>query len=351
VSRRLQRLPEMVELLTFVAAAEERSIRRAAVRLHMTPAGVAKRLDHLEAVVDRELVVRGPRGLQLTADGRVFYEHASEILDDARMLVSLERQGAPNALRGVERVLSMRAGRSTEAILRDAERLLAHVLDASSDALAILELPGETLLEANDAFCDLVGRARERLVGTTLDAFGVGVRAGEAGTTDIGGRRIDFDARPIDLSGHEVVLVRLTDRTAAWRLDAHRRRWERLASLLRLVNGAEKKVVVDEALDAIRAELRLDTAAVVGDNVCAVRSSGDLHAAVDRLRPRWLRGEIAVERRDGFLTVCAPIGSTAAVVAARGVRDDDLDEDERGFAAATAIAVAAVCPPAGKLAA
>jgi len=54
-----ERLPELLELLTFVTAVDERSIRRAARRLHMSPAGIAKRLDNLEAILQERLLVRG----------------------------------------------------------------------------------------------------------------------------------------------------------------------------------------------------------------------------------------------------------------------------------------------------
>ena len=87
------RLPEVIELQTFVTASDERSIRRAALLLRLSPAAVGKRLDNLEAVVGCTLLERGPRGIRPTAAGASFYPRARRILADAFGLLDVAATG------------------------------------------------------------------------------------------------------------------------------------------------------------------------------------------------------------------------------------------------------------------
>lgn len=207
MSTLLERLPEVGELQTFVAAVDERSIRRAATRLHLSPAGVAKRLDHLEAIVGRTLLVRGPRGLGLTTEGHEFYERAARMLEAARALVTGAASGA-SRLDGVHRLLGRQSLRSTHAILDDTERLLAHLFDALSDGVVIVGLDDHVVLEVNDAFCALVGRDRHDVVGTPMPELPTGDPG--SGEVALGERTFAYDARRLELAGHRVALVRLS---------------------------------------------------------------------------------------------------------------------------------------------
>jgi DNA-binding transcriptional LysR family regulator len=99
----LGRLPEIAELATFVAAAQTGSLSRAASLLHLSAPAVAKRLDKLETVLGRKLLLRSPRGVQLTPAGRLFYEPAERLLADAVALLgntepAVARQPSPEAV-------------------------------------------------------------------------------------------------------------------------------------------------------------------------------------------------------------------------------------------------------------
>ncbi len=58
----------------FVVVAEERSFRRAAVRLGVSPAAVSKAIQRLEAQVGLTLIIRTTRAVSLTREGEVFFE-------------------------------------------------------------------------------------------------------------------------------------------------------------------------------------------------------------------------------------------------------------------------------------
>lgn len=63
-------------LSCFVAIAQERNLRRAAERLHLSQPAVSKTLGELEALAGVQLVDRGRQGARLTAAGEQFLRHA-----------------------------------------------------------------------------------------------------------------------------------------------------------------------------------------------------------------------------------------------------------------------------------
>jgi len=81
-------------IVPFVAVAEEGSVRKAAVRLGVSPAAVSKAVAKLEAEVGLPLLARGGRRATLTREGEVFFgrcrpavaavEHARATLDEVR---------------------------------------------------------------------------------------------------------------------------------------------------------------------------------------------------------------------------------------------------------------------------
>lgn len=81
-------------IVPFVAVAEEGSVRKAAVRLGVSPAAVSKAVARLEADVGLALIARGGRRATLTREGDVFFgrcrpavaavEHARATLDEVR---------------------------------------------------------------------------------------------------------------------------------------------------------------------------------------------------------------------------------------------------------------------------
>jgi DNA-binding transcriptional LysR family regulator len=66
-------------LSCFVAVAQERTLARAAARLHVSQPAVSKTLSELERMAGRHLVNRGRAGTSLTAAGEQFLRHAAEV--------------------------------------------------------------------------------------------------------------------------------------------------------------------------------------------------------------------------------------------------------------------------------
>lgn len=68
---------ELRHLRYFIAVAEEGSVTVAAEkRLHTAQPSLSRQMRDLEREVGAQLMVRGPRGIELTAAGRVFLDHA-----------------------------------------------------------------------------------------------------------------------------------------------------------------------------------------------------------------------------------------------------------------------------------
>lgn len=68
---------ELRHLRYFIAVAEEGSVSQAAERrLHTAQPSLSRQLRDLELEIGAQLMVRGPRGIELTAAGRVFLDHA-----------------------------------------------------------------------------------------------------------------------------------------------------------------------------------------------------------------------------------------------------------------------------------
>ncbi|MGH3297533.1 MAG: LysR substrate-binding domain-containing protein [Trebonia sp.] len=66
-------------LRCFVAVAQERTLARAAVRLHLSQPAVSKTLAELEELAGRRLVERGRAGTQLTPAGEEFLRYAVDV--------------------------------------------------------------------------------------------------------------------------------------------------------------------------------------------------------------------------------------------------------------------------------
>ncbi|MFC7754030.1 LysR family transcriptional regulator [Tsukamurella soli] len=77
---------DLRQMEVFVAVAEEGSIHAAARRLFLSQPAISQAMRKLERVVGAPLLVRSPRGVELTEPGRVFLDQARLILrsvDDA----------------------------------------------------------------------------------------------------------------------------------------------------------------------------------------------------------------------------------------------------------------------------
>ena len=86
-------------LRCFLTVAEEGSITRAALRLHMSQPPLSVRLQALERELDVALLVRHGRGVELTAAGRVLAERARRLLSDADSTAEAVRSVGPGHAR------------------------------------------------------------------------------------------------------------------------------------------------------------------------------------------------------------------------------------------------------------
>jgi DNA-binding transcriptional LysR family regulator len=73
-------MPELRQLRSFVAIAEEGSLTKAGVRLHLAQQSLSQQMRTLEAQVGAPLLVRSPRGVALTPVGTVLLREARSIL-------------------------------------------------------------------------------------------------------------------------------------------------------------------------------------------------------------------------------------------------------------------------------
>jgi DNA-binding transcriptional LysR family regulator len=71
---------ELRHLKSFITVAEELSIGRAAVRLHISQPPLTRQIQQLETEIGAQLLLRTARGVQLTAAGNLFLEEARHIV-------------------------------------------------------------------------------------------------------------------------------------------------------------------------------------------------------------------------------------------------------------------------------
>src|SRR3954453_2692326 len=72
---------ELRHLRYFVAVAHERNFTRAAERLHMAQPPLSRQIQQLEEELGTVLLDRDSRPLRLTEAGRLFFEHACQVLE------------------------------------------------------------------------------------------------------------------------------------------------------------------------------------------------------------------------------------------------------------------------------
>src|SRR5215471_9173014 len=90
---------ELRHLRYFVAAGEEQHFGRAAARLHLAQPALSRQIQDLEKEIGFLLFDRLPRGVQLSAAGKLFLNDARRILQDVE-----------EATRRAERIASGKAG-------------------------------------------------------------------------------------------------------------------------------------------------------------------------------------------------------------------------------------------------
>src|SRR5229473_4176512 len=89
---------ELRHLRYFVAVAEEGSLTVAAQkRLHTAQPSLSRQIHDLELELGVQLLIRGPRGIELTASGRVFLDHARVALLQVDAATEATRRAAQPA--------------------------------------------------------------------------------------------------------------------------------------------------------------------------------------------------------------------------------------------------------------
>ena len=89
---------ELRHLRYFVAVAEEGSLTVAAQkRLHTAQPSLSRQIHDLELELGVQLLIRGPRGVELTASGRVFLDHARVALLQVEAATEAARRAAQPA--------------------------------------------------------------------------------------------------------------------------------------------------------------------------------------------------------------------------------------------------------------
>lgn len=126
---------DIVTIQLFVAVARAGSIAGAARQQHIAASAVSHRIHELELSTGTKLLNRLPRGVELTAAGRVFMEHGVKVLDELRALDNDLKQFAEGA-RGAVRVAA-----ATTAITSRLSDILKDFVDRNPDiTVELIEL-------------------------------------------------------------------------------------------------------------------------------------------------------------------------------------------------------------------
>jgi DNA-binding transcriptional LysR family regulator len=83
---------DLVQLKTFVVAAEEQHLTRAAERLHISLSAASSHVRHVEDCLDMKLFIRANRHLELTSSGKLLLEKAKLLLNEAGVFTSFARE-------------------------------------------------------------------------------------------------------------------------------------------------------------------------------------------------------------------------------------------------------------------
>lgn len=83
---------DLVQLRTFVAVAQEQHLTRAAERIHVSQSAASAHVRAVEETLKTQLFVRTNRSLELTPSGRLLFQKAQELLNEATVFESFARE-------------------------------------------------------------------------------------------------------------------------------------------------------------------------------------------------------------------------------------------------------------------
>jgi len=92
---------ELRHLRYFIAVAEELNFSRAAERLHVSQPPLSQQIKQLEEEVKVQLLDRSTRWVRMTIAGRLFLEHARQILAQVESAVLAAREGRADSYSNV----------------------------------------------------------------------------------------------------------------------------------------------------------------------------------------------------------------------------------------------------------
>ncbi|MFM0044937.1 LysR family transcriptional regulator [Paraburkholderia sediminicola] len=135
----------------FLVVAETGSLTKAADQTSLTLSAVSKRISDLERRIDCQLLVRMPRGIELTAAGRGFIVHARQIVDRVNRMAH-EMSDFASGVRGHIRVWA-----NTSAIIQFLPQDMRSFLRSNSAIKISIEekLSGEIVKSVNDGKADI----------------------------------------------------------------------------------------------------------------------------------------------------------------------------------------------------
>src|SRR5215813_2626219 len=119
---------ELRHLKYFIAVAEELNFSRAAERLHVSQPPLSQQIKQLEEEVKVQLLDRSTRSVRLTSAGRLFLEHARQILAQVESAVLSAREGRADETTGSGYVKASRSGTGTVEGPREQEPTAAEAL-------------------------------------------------------------------------------------------------------------------------------------------------------------------------------------------------------------------------------
>jgi PAS domain S-box-containing protein len=232
VEHRPIRLPELIELHTFVLAVEHGSVSGAAQRLLISPTAATKRLNNLESLAGAKLLERTSRGVKTTALGRRLLPKARQLLRDAQTLLPSLADEDVQQLGGVRRAIERASDRpSSDDLLEDVTTLLAQVFGTTSEPFLVIDSE-RRVIDVNDAYCRVTGYRREQVAGFTIADLDLFLhdrdatphrwfaQPSEASETAFRGllrvhngepRSALYSVLPIEIARQRFVLVRLSD--------------------------------------------------------------------------------------------------------------------------------------------